>query len=109
LVLDVEGWELDCLKGFSFGRFSPQVAIIENLFHDSSLIEFMRSRRYVLWRRIDPNDIYVHSSSPKFEDVLLERSLRHVSDGLYTDIGAYRPTSALVTRCCMLEDVRDRC
>lgn len=58
LVVDVEGWELECLRGFSFGSLAPKVAVIENLFHDHSLTDFMTQRGYQLWRHIEPNDIY---------------------------------------------------
>jgi lipopolysaccharide transport system ATP-binding protein len=59
LAVDVEGWELECLRGFSFGPLAPKVAIIENLFHDPVYREFMEARGYVLWRVYEPNDVYV--------------------------------------------------
>jgi FkbM family methyltransferase len=59
IAVDVEGWELDCLRGFSFGALAPKVAIIENLFHDPSYVEFMKSCGYELWRVYAPNDVYV--------------------------------------------------
>ena len=58
LALDVEGWELECLRGFSFGNLAPKVAIIENYFNSSELIKFMNERGYVLWGRFDPNEVY---------------------------------------------------
>jgi len=60
LAVDVEGWELECLRGFSFGALAPKVAIIENLHrHDAGLTEFMKQHGYELWRNIEPNDIYL--------------------------------------------------
>jgi FkbM family methyltransferase len=58
IAVDVEGWELECLKGFSFGTLAPRVAIIENLFHDPRYLDFMKSHGYQLWRVLEPNDVY---------------------------------------------------
>jgi FkbM family methyltransferase len=63
LAVDVEGWELECLKGFSFGSLAPKVAIIENLFHETGLIEFMKAHGYELWQRLEPNDIYLNANA----------------------------------------------
>ena len=62
IAVDVEGWELECLRGFSFGALAPKVAIVENLFHDPLYIDFMKTRGYELWRVLEPNDVYVLSS-----------------------------------------------
>jgi FkbM family methyltransferase len=67
VAVDVEGWELECLKGFSFGALAPKVAIIENLFHYPGYIDFMKSRGYVLWRTLEPNDVYVLESFIPFK------------------------------------------
>lgn len=61
LAVDVEGWELECLKGFSFGPLAPKVAIIENFFLDAGIVEFMKGCGYELWRRLEPNDIYLRA------------------------------------------------
>lgn len=59
MAVDVEGWELECLQGFSFGVLAPRVAIIENLFREPAYVDFMKSRGYELWRVLEPNDVYV--------------------------------------------------
>ena len=59
IAVDVEGWELECLKGFSFGALAAKVAIIENFFHDVRYVDFMKSRGYELWRVLEPNDVYL--------------------------------------------------
>jgi FkbM family methyltransferase len=59
LAIDVEGWEMECLRGFSFGPLAPKVAIVENLFRDVDLPRFMEASGYALWRHIEPNDVYV--------------------------------------------------
>ncbi len=61
LSVDVEGWELEVLRGLSMEKYKPRVMIIENLFNEKEYREYMRSIGYVLWRRIPPNDVYVRS------------------------------------------------
>lgn len=57
LAIDVEGWEIECLKGL--GKYQPRVAIVENLFQKDALPNYMASQNYSLWQRLEPNDIYV--------------------------------------------------
>jgi FkbM family methyltransferase len=57
LAVDVEGWELNVLRGLT--RYRPKVVILENLFADPGYVEFMSARSYKRWRRVGPNDIYV--------------------------------------------------
>jgi hypothetical protein len=59
LVVDVEGWELEVLRGLDFRRYRPRVLIIENLFHDPAYRDFMQARGYELWRELAPNEVYV--------------------------------------------------
>lgn len=62
LCVDVEGWEMEVLNGLSFERYSPKVLIIENLFGERSYPEFMTQKGYALWKRLEPNDIYVRQN-----------------------------------------------
>lgn len=67
LAVDVEGWELNVMRGLT--RFQPKTIILENLFLSNDYVEFMRERGYALWRRYPPNDIYVPEGgrpSPSF-------------------------------------------
>lgn len=59
--IDVEGWELEVLRGFSLQQYKPKVLIIENFFDSREYRDFMNREGYVRWRRISPNDIYVLS------------------------------------------------
>ena len=59
ICVDVEGWELEVLNGLSFDLYRPKVLIIENLFLEKSYIEYMAQKGYLLWNRIEPNDIFV--------------------------------------------------
>lgn len=59
VAVDVEGWELSVMRGFSIEKFQPRVIILENLFKKDEYVDYMRSRGYGLWKRLEPNDVYV--------------------------------------------------
>ena len=59
LALDVEGWELEVMRGLRFGRYRPRVVIAENLFKDRKYRRFMRRLGYRRWLRLKPNEVYV--------------------------------------------------
>jgi len=115
LAVDVEGWELECLRGLDIERFRPRVVIVEDLFGGKELDTFFFRHGYARWHRVSPNNIYVFgnkipelkrrgflppmtSYTPNLEDVLLRRCFPMVTDGFYVDIGAHHPTNASVTR-----------
>lgn len=59
LAVDVEGWELNVMRGLTLERYKPRVVILENLFDDREPVAFMGARGYKRWRRLEPNDVYV--------------------------------------------------
>ena len=59
LVIDVEGFEIEVMKGFTSSRYQPGVIVLENLFHDSGYTAYMQSVGYRLHRKIRYNYIYV--------------------------------------------------
>lgn len=59
LSVDVEGWELNVMRGLTLERYRPKVVILESVFNDPEYIAFMQARGYRLWRRLEPNDVYV--------------------------------------------------
>lgn len=59
LAIDVEGWELNVMRGLSVNRYQPKVVILENLFDEAGHVSFMSERGYKRWRRLDPNDVYI--------------------------------------------------
>jgi len=59
VCIDVEGWELEVLSGFSFERHKPKLLIVENLFLDPAYVDYFAQRGYALWKRLEPNDIFV--------------------------------------------------
>ena len=60
--VDVEGWEREVLNGLNFRKYRPRVLIIENFFSDDAYRRYMAERGYVLWRVIEPNDVYVRAT-----------------------------------------------
>jgi FkbM family methyltransferase len=58
LVVDVEGWELNVMRGLSLRRYRPKVVVLENNFSDPQYPSFMHSRDYELWARLPPNEVY---------------------------------------------------
>jgi FkbM family methyltransferase len=61
LAIDVEGWELDVMRGLSAKKYQPRVVILENLFRSRSYRTFMRRNGYTLWKRLKPNEVYIRS------------------------------------------------
>lgn len=59
VAVDVEGWELNVMRGLSIKKYCPKVVILENLFDKEEYVDFMKSHGYILWNRLNPNDIYV--------------------------------------------------
>jgi FkbM family methyltransferase len=59
LAIDVEGWELNVMRGLSVDRYRPKVVILENLFDELGHVSFMSQRGYKRWRRLEPNDVYI--------------------------------------------------
>jgi hypothetical protein len=57
-LIDVEGWELEVLAGFSIERYRPAVLIVENLFEDPAYRQALLRRGYELQVRVSPNDVY---------------------------------------------------
>jgi FkbM family methyltransferase len=82
--VDVEGWELEVLRGLSFSQYKPKVLIIENIFSDKSYRDFMEDRGYHLWRTLQPNEIYVREDILTFGGRFL-RAIRNYVTALWAD------------------------
>src|SRR5262249_10234814 len=63
IAIDVEGHEVDVLRGFDFARWRPRLMLVEDLVVDMRLHRFMRSRGYKWIRRTDINSWYVPAES----------------------------------------------
>lgn len=59
LAVDVEGWELKVMRGFSVEKYHPKVVILENNFDDTDCRTYMSGKGYDFYERLEPNDIYV--------------------------------------------------
>jgi FkbM family methyltransferase len=59
LAIDVEGHEIEVLRGFDFRRWRPRLVLLEDLVLDLRLHRFMQSRGYHWVRRTDINSWYV--------------------------------------------------
>ena len=68
LAIDVEGWELNVLRGLSLEKYNPSVVILENLFNKEEYVEFMKKAGYAMWSRLEPNDVYVAKSFANIEE-----------------------------------------
>jgi FkbM family methyltransferase len=62
-ILDVEGGELDLLRGFDLARFRPTVLMIEDNSRqaDSEVARHMARFPYVQWGNIDVNRVYIRA------------------------------------------------
>jgi FkbM family methyltransferase len=63
LSIDVEGWELEVLRGLSLETYRPTVIIMENFLDDPGYSRFMSRHGYLLWTYDAPNDIYVDGAA----------------------------------------------
>ena len=59
LSVDVEGYELEVMRGFSPHRYEVRAIVLENLFHSASYSEYMTSIGYRLHSRVRYNYVYV--------------------------------------------------
>jgi FkbM family methyltransferase len=68
ISIDVEGHELELLKGFSLDRWRPSVLIIEDNspMWESGVRDYLKLQGYVRFRRTGVNDWYAHVSNQAF-------------------------------------------
>ncbi len=59
LSLDVEGHEIEVMRGFDFERFQPGLILVEDGVRDLSKHHFLKSRGYKLVKRTSINNWYV--------------------------------------------------
>ncbi len=64
--IDVEGHELEVLKGFSLDRFNPRILIVEDNFYETgtSVREHLENSGYVNFLRTGVNDWYGRKADP---------------------------------------------
>ncbi len=59
LSVDVEGWELEVMRGFTARRFRPRIILLENYLHDADYTRYMEAIGYRLDVCIEYNYLYV--------------------------------------------------
>jgi FkbM family methyltransferase len=64
LSIDVEGHEIEALRGLDFNLWRPRLILMEDHVGNLSKHRFMKSRGYKLVRRTDLNGWYVPAESP---------------------------------------------
>lgn len=61
MSLDIEGYELECLKGLDLGKFPPLVMVVENADKDDHTIkEYLERFGYRLDKKVSYNEYYLH-------------------------------------------------
>jgi FkbM family methyltransferase len=63
LSIDVEGAEIDVLRGFSFDRYRPNLLLLEDFADDTSRHRFMLKQNYKRVRRTGNNSWYVPAAT----------------------------------------------
>jgi len=57
--IDVEGGELNVLKGFDLSTYKVKVFVIENVFNNSKITEYLSNYNYILDKKIEYNEYYI--------------------------------------------------
>jgi|SRR6185437_2833776 len=58
LKIDVEGGEMNVLKGINFDKYRPKLMIIEDLFDTPDIRNYLEQYEYILDRKLDYNYIF---------------------------------------------------
>ena len=58
ISIDVEGGELKVLKGLDLNKYKVKLFVIENVFNDKSISEWLNQYNYILDKKIDYNEYY---------------------------------------------------
>ncbi len=61
VCVDVEGWEIDVMRGMSLARFHPEVVILENLLKKQEYADYMAGQGYGRWLPIGHDEVYVRN------------------------------------------------
>ena len=62
ISIDVEGHELDVLKGFSLTNWKPKIVLVQDNsnFEDRNVKEYMYKNNYICFKKTGVNDRYVY-------------------------------------------------
>jgi FkbM family methyltransferase len=56
--IDVEGWELEVMEGFSTEKYNPKVILLENFTHRNDYEDYMSTIGYILKYKLNYNYIF---------------------------------------------------
>ena len=56
--VDVEGGEMNVLKGFDLEKYKPKVMVVENIFNEPEINAYLEQFNYVLDQQIEYNQYY---------------------------------------------------
>jgi len=59
LSIDVEGWEIEVMKGFDTKKIDCKLIVVENFLNDKSYVDYFESIGYFLSENIHYNQIYL--------------------------------------------------
>jgi len=62
LQIDVEGGELKVLQGFNIKLYNPRIILVEDIFDNKELHDYIISNGYVLDKHIDYNKYYISNT-----------------------------------------------
>jgi FkbM family methyltransferase len=58
ISIDVEGGELNVLKGIDLNKYKPKILVIENVFNNPDIYDYLKQFNYILDKHIDYNQYY---------------------------------------------------
>lgn len=62
ISVDVEGGELNVLKGLDLEKYTPSLIVAENVFNNMDIFNYLKEHGYSLHQHIDYNQYYVRNS-----------------------------------------------
>jgi FkbM family methyltransferase len=101
ISIDVEGNELDVLKGFSINKYFPKIIIIEDNSNrvDSKVPEYMEQKGYVNFKRTGVNDWYAMATATEIidnDEVRKLKIIRNKTRVVHKLIDIFKPISTFV-------------
>lgn len=58
MSIDVEGGELNVLKGLDLNKYKPKILVIENVFNKTDIYDYLKQFNYILDNHIEYNQYY---------------------------------------------------
>lgn len=100
ITVDVEGHELEVLRGFDLERYKPRIVIIEENVPQPTLARYMAERGYVNFKRTGVNEWYAHEADEELIQPAAVRRFKRskmrqrVQHGIKTSLTRFLPDRA---------------